>query len=231
MVSLTPRTKMAYGVEGLLLGDDVVGHVQHVPDLGGQARGVASAEGRDVQGAFLGTEGGDELAGEVDLAGVAGLMAGGAFQKLQQGQTGEGVGRIGRSCRTGQLLWSEVGQECPEAVMGGLLVLQFLAEVLFARGEGRQHFHFPEGDLFQSVDVALRIEVQQDVAHGPALSEEGLLGLKAFEGLVQCVMALVEALQGGIAPLEDGLSFFGGQWGLRWTCVRMILRDYSGRPM
>ena len=81
--------EVAHGRQCLRVGYHVVGHVQHVPDLGGEAGRVAVAEGGDVQGTLLRAEGGDELAGEVDLAGVACLMARRSFQQLQQGQAGE----------------------------------------------------------------------------------------------------------------------------------------------
>ena len=49
---LDAADEVAYGVEGLLVGDYVVGLVEHVSDLGRKPGGVAVAEGGDVQGAL-----------------------------------------------------------------------------------------------------------------------------------------------------------------------------------
>ena len=148
---------------------------------GGEAGRVAVAKDGDVQGAFLGAESGDELSGEVNLAGVGGLVAGGAFQQFQQRQAGEGVGRVRRSGRTGQLFGGEVCQQGAKAAVGGFLVLQLLAKVLLPAGEGGQHLHLATGDLLQRVDVTLGVEVKQDVADRPALAEEGFLGFHPLE--------------------------------------------------
>ena len=74
----------------------------------------------------------NELTGEVYLAGVARLMPRRAFQQFQQRQAGEGVGRVWRSRRAGQLLRRKLRQQGAKPLVGGLLALQFLAEMLLA---------------------------------------------------------------------------------------------------
>ena len=163
---------------------------------------------------------GNELASEVDLPGVACLMARRSFQQLQQGQAGERVFGVGRRGRARQLFRRELGEESAETQVRGLLVLQLLAEVLIAGREWREHLHLASGDLLQRVHVALGVEVQQYVAHRPAGAEERLLGLQTLQRLEQDFVSLVEALQSSVAAAECGLSFFRGQ--LRLRCLTRL---------
>ena len=56
--------------------------------------------------------------------------------------------------------------------------------------------------------------MQKDVADGPSLAQEGFFGFETFQGLQEDLVAFVEAGEGGIAALQDGLTFFRGQGGL-----------------
>ena len=87
--------------------------------------------------------------------------------------------------------------------MGGFLALALLPEMLLSAGKGRQHIHLAPGYLLQRVHVPLRVEVQQHVAHRPALGEKGFLGFQPLQGLQQDSMAFIQPGQGGVAPLQD----------------------------